>query len=145
MTHHTSSRLLALILVGSAALAVTAAPAMAQQPNPDEMLARADANGDGNISMDEAMALRAQSFAQLDRNGDGVISGDDRPRGPFAARFDQAFEQVEANFDGDRDGQVTEDEMMSAPAPAFERGDLDGDGVLTAEEMAALRAEASPH
>jgi len=145
MTHDTSRRVLTLMLAGSVAMAIAAAPAIAQQPNVEEVLARADANGDGDISMDEVMAFRASSFTQLDRNGDGVISVDDRPRGPFAARFDEAFERVQASFDGDRDGTVSQDEMMGAPTPAFERGDVDGDGVLTAEEIAALRAEASPN
>lgn len=145
MTRIKSNRVLALLLTGAAAMAVAPTPAIAQQPSPEEMMARADANGDGDISMEEAMALRSESFAKLDRNGDGVISGQDRPRGPFGARFDDAFQRVQTNFDGDRDGEVTKDEMMGAPAPAFEMGDTDGNGILTAEEMAALRETQSPY
>lgn len=141
MTTLQSSRLLAFFLASSAAMAITISAAVAQGANPEEMIAQADANGDGDISWDEVMALRAKSFDKLDRNDDGVISADDRPAGFFAARFDDAFKRVEANFDGDRDGQVTRDEMMGAPAPLFQKGDVNQDGVLTTEELTALRAE----
>lgn len=121
--------------------ALAAFQAVAQNADPQELIARADANQDGDVSWDEVLAFRSESFDQLDRNGDGVISADDSPARPFAGRFNEAFERVQANFDGDRDGQVTRDEMLNGPAPVFERGDVDGDGVLTADEMAAITPE----
>jgi len=144
MTSRNASRLFAIFLAGSAAMAMIAPPASAQEPAPTEMLSRADSNGDGDVSWDEVMALRADSFERLDRNSDGVINADDSPNRLLKARFDEAFERVQANFDGDRDGQVTREEMMGAPAPVFEKGDVDGDGVLTAEETAALRDTQAP-
>lgn len=144
MTAIKSNRVFALILTGAAAMAMAPKPAIAQQPGPEEMMARADANGDGDISWDEVMTLRTQSFERLDRNDDGVVSVDDRPRGPMAGRFDTGLARVQVQFDADGDGEVTRDEMLGAPAPLFEQGDIDGDGVLTGDEMAALRASAQP-
>ncbi|MEM7767796.1 MAG: EF-hand domain-containing protein [Pseudomonadota bacterium] len=144
MTNIKPNYVFALLLTGAAAMAVATAPAIGQEPSPEQMMARADANGDGDISWDEVMTLRTQSFERLDRNDDGVVSVDDRPRGPMAGRFDTGLARVQVQFDADGDGQVTEEEMMGAPAPAFEQGDVDEDGVLTAEEIAALRAGASP-
>lgn len=143
MTKLAYKRLSAILLSISTAIALIAESASAQVADPDEMIARADANGDGDISWEEVTVLRADSFEKLDRNDDGVISLDDRPPGLLAGRFDEAFERVLASFDGDRDGQVAQTEMMGAPAPAFEQGDMNEDGVLTADEMAALRAAAS--
>lgn len=40
---------------------------------------RADANGDGKLSRDEAVSLPAvaEKFTQIDKNGDGVIGSDE--------------------------------------------------------------------
>lgn len=112
--------------------------ANAQSADMKDMVAKADANKDGNITWAEITALRTSSFERLDRNSDGVINSADRPRGPMAGRFDQALVKVQTDFDTDRDGEITQNEMLTAPAPLFERGDVDGDGVLTSQEMAAL-------
>ncbi len=141
MTQKMFRRLTVGLLTISATTIMAAPVAFSQIANPEEMIARADANEDGDISWDEVVAFRSGSFDQLDRNGDGVISADDSPARPFAGRFNEAFERVQANYDGDRDGQVTRDEMLNGPAPVFERGDVDGDGVLTADEMAAITPE----
>ena len=134
-------------LVVSAFLAVAGLatmPALAQPANMQEMFEKADANGDGDIAWSEIEALRLESFERADRNGDGIINTGDRPPRAFAGRFDQALERLQSDFDGDRDGQITEEEMLNAPAPMFEQGDVNGDKLLTAEEMAAIRSERAP-
>ena len=143
MTDFHCSRLFAVLVAGAAAMTMIAVPASAQGVDPEDMMTRADANRDGDISRDELIALRTDSFERLDRNGDGVISADDAPGRPFVARFNAAFERVQSNFDVDRDGQVTRGEMLDAPAPVFEQGDVDGDDVVTAEEIATLRERRS--
>lgn len=130
----------AFALVGVSLMAETA---IAQMPDRSEMIARADTNQDGDIAWSEVTAMRSQSFDQLDRNGDGVINTDDSPPRAFAGRFNEALERVQADFDSDRDGEITQEEMLNAPAPMFEAGDTDGNGVLTAQEMAALQSSAA--
>jgi hypothetical protein len=127
---------------GLAALVMVAcvSPAAAQNRDPLEMLAEADANNDGAISWSEVVALRTQNFNRLDRNSDGVISASDRPRGPFGARFDEAFAQVQSQYDVNSDRRITRAEMIGAPAPAFTQGDTNNDGILSAEELSVLRA-----
>jgi hypothetical protein len=129
-----SAGLAALLMV------VGVSPAFAQNRDPVQLLAEADANGDGAISWSEVIALRTQNFERLDRNGDGYIDANDRPRGPFGARFDEAFTQVKSQFDANGDQRVSRAEMIDAPAPVFTQGDVDGNGVLSAEELSALRA-----
>ena len=140
MTQLKFHRLFIAAAAGLLVLGATASHALAQEMDPEELIARADTNDDGDISWEEVTALRSDSFDRLDRNDDGVVSSDDSPARPFAARFDEALERLQVDFDADRDGQITKDEMMDAPAPAFENGDANGDGILTAEEMATLRA-----
>ncbi|MEL6828789.1 MAG: hypothetical protein AAFO63_01500 [Pseudomonadota bacterium] len=117
--------------------------AEAQSADRASMIERADTNQDGDIAWSEVTAMRSQAFAQLDRNGDGVINTQDSPPRAFAGRFNEALERVQADFDSDRDGEITQDEMFNAPAPMFEAGDTDGNGVLTAQEMAALQSSAA--
>lgn len=144
MTRSEQKRFFAVAALTLTVNSIVAYYAVAQSPDPQQLLERADANGDGDISWEEVIALRSESFDQLDRNGDGVISADDSPARPFAARFNEAFEQIQANFDGDRDGQVTRDEMLNGPAPVFERGDVNEDGILSGEEIAQLAPENAP-
>lgn len=108
-----------------------------------DRLAEADANGDGNIEWQEMLDMRAGIFERLDRNGDGFVDSQDAPRfGPGRSRFAEALANLEG-ADADGDGRVTEAELLESPAPLFEEGDTDGDGVLSAEEIAALRETAA--
>jgi Ca2+-binding EF-hand superfamily protein len=45
--------------------------------------------------------------------------------------------------DANGDGRISKAEMVDAPTPRFDAADKDGDGVLSSEEIAALRAMAS--
>ena len=64
---------------------------------------------------------------------------DDRPGfGPGRSRFQNAFNEIKASSDTDGDGRITKTEMLDAPAPLFTVGDTNEDGILSAEEIAAL-------
>ncbi|MEL7218631.1 MAG: hypothetical protein AAGK01_09395 [Pseudomonadota bacterium] len=138
MTHFKFQKLGLAVSIGLASTCLAAMPAAAQASNMQEMVEKADANGDGDISWSEIEAARLEVFQRVDRNGDGVVNTADRPPRAFAGRFDQALERLQTDFDSDRDGQITEAEMLAAPAPIFEQGDTDENGILTADEMAAL-------
>ena len=126
---------LSAILVG-AAMVVFVGAASAQSV---DRLKEADANGDGSVTWQEMMDMRASLFARLDRNGNGVIESSDSPAfGPGKSRFDQAFNSLR-EADANRDGRITRSEMLNAPAPLFENGDTDGNRVLSPSELAALR------
>ncbi|MEO1730649.1 MAG: hypothetical protein AAFR64_07915 [Pseudomonadota bacterium] len=112
---------------------------------------RADADGDGIITLDEAKTHGAERFAKMDANEDGSINREDRE-----ARAEIRFAETDANGDG----EVTPDEMTAArekreaemakrraerQAMMFERLDTDGSGGLSQAELEAgkaLRAEA---
>lgn len=129
-----------LALAGTVAVLTLAGAASAQDAS---RLAEADANGDGNIEWQEMMDMRAAIFERLDRNGDGFADSSDSPRfGPGKSRFNEALGKLQ-DVDANGDGRISEEEMMASPAPLFDAGDTDGDKVLSADEIAALREAAA--
>ncbi len=142
MTIKTALHSSLVALAGGLVMIAAAGNASAQSA---DHLSKADANGDGSIEWQEMLDMRAAMFERLDRNDDGVADSSDSPRmGPGKKKYAEAFGKLEG-ADANGDGRISKSEMMEAPAPAFEYGDIDGDKVLSAEEIAALRetAEAS--
>jgi hypothetical protein len=139
---HANRAGLTAVLTGILALACPSMAA-AQGRDPAQALAQADANGDGSVSWNEVVAMRTQSFDKLDRNRDGYIAANDRPSGPFGARFDEAYGQVQGQFDANGDRRVSRAEMLNAPGAIFTKADVDGNKVLSAEELTSLRAAAA--
>lgn len=105
-----------------------------------DRLSEVDANGDGNIEWQELLDMRAATFRRLDRNSDGYIDNEDSPRmAAVKARFEEARTQLQP-ADADGDGRISREEMLNGPAPLFIKGDTNGDKVLSASEIAAMRA-----
>lgn len=129
-----------LAVLGCLALIAMPASAPAQTA---EQLAQADSNGDGSVSKQELLDLRAVMFGKLDRNGDGFADSKDSPAfGPPKKKFQEAFAKVKA-ADANGDGRISKQEMIGAPTPRFDAADKDKNGILSSAEMAALRAVAS--
>jgi len=132
--------LIALSVSGCAAVARKAVAAGAR-PDISQMLANADENGDGRISRAEFTAARAKLFARFDRNGDGFLSKDDVPQGLFGRRRGgDRMQQAMTMLDKNGDGRISRDEFVNGPGLLFERADANHDGVIDAQELAALRA-----
>ncbi len=134
-------------------------PAPEAQPAPDRsapFFAEFDANGDGAVSREELASVPASVFAVLDRNGDGRIERSEverarsarRPPGragespappeaaPLSAeermaRLREAFDRRDLNKDGVLDGEETTDRMRQGV-------DADKDGKVTFEEYSAM-------
>jgi len=116
--------------------------ALAQQPPSAEaqnMLAQADANGDGNLEWAEVTSMRLEMFSRLDRNGDGFADEDDTPGLMGRNRYLEALGNLLPRFDSNEDQRISKDEMLNGPSPAFTLGDLNGDKVLSAAELQELR------
>lgn len=117
-----------------------AAPLIASaQPDPREMLSKADRNGDGVVERGEAASMRGEMFDRLDRRDRGYLVISAAPR-KMKARGEQMRALLVA-ADADRDGKVTRQEFLSAPMPAFDRADANHDGRIDSKELAALKSK----
>jgi len=109
---------------------------------------RADTNGDGKISKDEAAAAQDQRqddwFAKTDADKDGFLTEDeirqardarrDHRRVEMKARIDERFKDADAN----NDGQLSLDEVqakMPKLADRFNTLDADRNGMLSKDEL----------
>lgn len=143
---NSASLLLALVAVA----ALSAADASSPRLNQFEAWTRADANGDGGLSREEARLLPrlARHFDVIDSNGDGVMSGAevrawrDSTRGakrvakPMAAS--KGVEEILRIADRDGDGALSRAEFnqgLPRFARRFDRIDADRDGSLTRGEL----------
>ena len=93
-----------------------------------------DADRDGRITRAEAQAARQAAFARIDADGDGYISAQEREAAAAAQR-----RRGWGRVDADNDGRISRDEFLNQPMRLFDRFDRDGDGVLDASEVEAMR------
>ena len=91
--------------------------AQAQLQRTAEYLQRMDADGDGRVSLVEYQDWLSYAFDGMDRNRDGVLSVDELP--------------------GGRGKPITREAHLAQLAARFTRQDADGDGFLSAKELAA--------
>lgn len=105
-------------------------------------LSAADTDKDGAISKAEFEAWRAGRVTSVDTDKDGLISADEL----VASRMKQAEEMARtmadrmiAAHDGNADGKLSAEELMSMPTPGFDKLDANGDGTISAEELAQMR------
>ncbi|MBU1378834.1 MAG: EF-hand domain-containing protein [Alphaproteobacteria bacterium] len=129
------------VTLAFAALAVGAAfagPAAARdRPDPLEMLAKSDANGDGRVTRAEFIAARRDRFERMDRNDDGYVSDDDLPRLVRKRGGDKVNRAIDA-LDANRDGRLSRAEFVDGPTRLFDFGDANRDGVIDRAELAQL-------
>ena len=106
--------------------------------------AKADADGDGKVTRDELAAYRQSRVGGADTDGDGMISVEELTSAMTAqmqARIEQrAKARVEAQ-DVNGDGKLSVEELIVPPTNGriFDRLDADGDGAVSADELAAGR------
>ncbi len=103
-----------LILLSASCLPLAA---LAQVQATGDYLARMDSDGDGRVSLAEYQQWMSYAFDGMDRNHDGVLSPDELP--------------------GGRGKPVTREAHLAQLAQRFKRQDADGDGFLSARELAA--------
>ncbi|MGE5511227.1 MAG: EF-hand domain-containing protein [Bacteroidota bacterium] len=97
------------------------------------LLREADANKDGVITLDEALAAAEKRFAMFDHNKDGVIDSADRD----AMRKEMVDYRVKRfihRFGADADGKVTREQFYAKAGERFARLDLNKDGTISRDE-----------
>ncbi|HEX3888746.1 MAG TPA: signal transduction protein [Phenylobacterium sp.] len=107
-----------------------------------QVFRNADADHDGVVTRAEFADAGARLFARLDRDGDGYLTSADRS-GRMGRRRNAsgsgAAEGLTAAMDADGDGRISRDEFDRGFGRLFDRADANHDGVVDAQEMAALR------
>jgi Ca2+-binding EF-hand superfamily protein len=111
-------------------------------------LAAIDADKDGKISKDEMTAYHEARVAGVDANKDGKLSADELAAMHLQEMTDavktMAGRMIE-RLDTDGDGLLSAAEMASRPMPAdmFDRVDTNGDGFIDQSEIDAAKARMS--
>lgn len=98
-----------------------------------------DQDADGALTRAELDAEVDRTWRSLDANADGVLvvaerrgrAGEGTAMGGFV---DQHWVEVDANSDG----RVSRDELASVAVRMFRRGDVDGDGTVSAAELTSM-------
>ncbi|MGI9524298.1 MAG: EF-hand domain-containing protein [Hyphomicrobiaceae bacterium] len=101
----------------------------------------------GALSKSDYDAQTRARFAQMDADSDGTVSADEakarveqrmgRDR-RWRRRGERKAQRMIRRFDTDKDGKVTRSEFNARVGERFERGDLDGDGSITDQDLPPL-------
>ena len=122
--------------------------------NIDANFAEVDTNKDGVLSKEEVAAAQAKAlqqaqameqqrleaeFAKLDTNHDKSLSLAEFKAAAPAIRASETPEQMIAQFDTNKDGKISAAEYRAPKLANFDKADANHDGVITAQEIAAMR------
>jgi hypothetical protein len=97
------------------------------------MMETYDTNGDGAVSQAEIDEMRAGRLAEFDADGDGQLSLEEYEALWLDAMRDRMVDRFQFH-DDDGDGQVTVSEFGKRSSKIVERHDRNGDGVLNEED-----------
>lgn len=146
---------LATVLASGAAGAQQASATPTATAAPDRaagMFARADGDGDGFVSKQEAASMPrlAERFDSLDKDGDGRLSQAEMPAARRGARAQQAGAHRGMQgrhgmkaMDANGDGSISREEATAAgmSADRFAQSDANKDGRLDRADLQARMAE----
>jgi Ca2+-binding EF-hand superfamily protein len=107
------------------------------------VVTRLDKAGNGYVTKDEFIAAATRRFARMDNNGDGKLTIDElgagrHGHGPRQSDKAAQFAQKRLDkLDTNHDGVVTQAEYLAAAAAMYSQFDAQGNGKVTASEIAA--------
>lgn len=141
------------MLLGATAAAVSAQPPQegAQEPA-QAFIDQLDEDGDGKVSLEEALQPQGPRFSEIDADGDGIITADEAaetfqsqvPTEMLEAMKERGMQPGQTfvdNLDTNNDGQVDKGEFEQPTVEAFQRMDTDGNGFATPDEASAYFAQ----
>jgi Ca2+-binding EF-hand superfamily protein len=131
-----------------------AAPAPDQPGKPsDAFIQQLVGDGDGKVSLEEALAPQKEQFAEIDKDGSGDVTAEEVNEA-FKSQVPQEMldemakrgmadpgEGFVQNLDKNADGKVDPTEFEQPTVDSFKRLDADGDGFATAAEAEAYFEE----
>ena len=99
------------------------------------MFERADADGDGTVSLAEFETAFADRLTTADGDGNGIITAAELAQSLEDQRKERRAERMLRRFDANRDGSVTVEEIRAHASERFGRLDRDGDGAIALSEL----------
>lgn len=142
----TSALAIAVTLTG---LALGSAVSAGNHPPKLPSFSALDQNSDGAITLDEIKAFGSAQFTKTDTNGDGFLDADellaaakthrggkDRPV-PDADNVDAMVANLMQRGDSNGDGMISPDEAKGRFAENFDKIDSNADGSIDADELKA--------
>jgi len=140
--------MLAVAIAGTFATSLSLAqeaPAAPTTPA-DAFIQQLDTDGDGKVSLEEALAPQKPRFSETDTDGDGFVSVEEAstafsnqvPAEMLEAMKERGMpdpgESFVKNLDKDGDGKISPAEFEQPTVESFKRMDADGDGFATKQE-----------
>ncbi len=143
-----ATSILAIAIAGTFATGL----ALAQEAPPagttpaEAFIQQLDTDGDGKVSLDEALAPQKTRFTETDADGDGFVSSEEASAAFNSQVPAEMLETMKErgmpdpgetfvnNLDKDGDGKISPDEFEQPTVESFQRMDSDGDGLATQEE-----------
>ncbi len=98
------------------------------------MIRRADVNGDGVITRQEATAQRQRRFDRFDLDKNGEVTTNEAINA-LIKRFEGRIKRKIRSFDENGDGKVSRAEFNAPILERFANHDANGDGRLTKDEI----------
>lgn len=134
------------ILVASVAIFAGVGASYAQGAGPREgamTFEQFDADGSGEITLEDLETLQAQRFADIDTDGDGSVTSEEfvaHAQSRAADRASEMFARLDADGDGALSRDVLESRMGRGPGERMlARFDSDNSGGVSAEEFEAAK------
>jgi hypothetical protein len=112
--------------------------AFAKPGHDGERLKAIDTNGDGKVQVTEVESHAAKTATEIDANRDGRIEVAEVKAWREARRAERAQRRL-LRLDANGDGSVSVEEFATARAEHATKRDVDGDGVIAADEMRPMR------
>ncbi len=147
-----ANSILAIAIAGTFATGIAfgqEAPAPGTTPA-EAFTQQLDSDGDGKVSLEEAIMPQKTRFTETDTDGDGFVSSEEAsaafnnqvPAEMLETMKERGMpdpgETFVKNLDSDGDGKVSPDEFEQPTVESFQRMDSDGDGLATQEEAGAF-------
>lgn len=127
-------------LILAAVLAQTSADASPPPPAPPlQQSMRADADGDGIVTRQEALTAADLEFVRMDADHDGTVTADERRAYVAQARDPRGAGRRGPPRRPGGDQAMTLDQFRARAAARFDRMDSDHDGRLDQTEIANMR------